>query len=910
MKRVAGWISLASPLTLLVMITVLVFVSEMVSMTVVYYLRPFSSDLAETLLDSTFLIILLGPAFYFFMFRPMILNINERIEHERELQQASELLENRVLERTADLLLANELLQSEITAREKTEDALTRSYEFSKTILNSMQDAISIIDVNSYRIIEVNSAFLAENGRTREEVIGKTCHEVTHDRADICTGPLDICPMKELLDTGKHVSVEHLHFDRHHHRKIYVEVSVSPVLDASGAVTKVVHVQRDITERKSAEQHLRESEERFRSLFDTSLDGIYWTDREGLFTLINQAGAEIFGHASPLEMIGKSALTYWISPADRERFVEKLQRDKVVKSYPMHARRTDGTIFELEATSRMLVDAQGNFAGVHGILRDVTERKHNEDASKKNHAELQELFTRVQLVKKEWELSMDCTDNMIILSDAEGKIKRCNRAVKELTGLEYPDILQQDWADLLNAHDLINDRMTDAVYGQSIELYHQPSGRWFMLNSYPYEDMAFGIQGTVLTLNDFTELRNMTEALEITNRVAEENNRKLHEALEGLTGLIQRVTQHKDFSTRFSNPNMVVCHEVMNCGKPDCPAYGSDDRRCWQTAGTFCGGKVQGMFAQKYENCSECSVYKLATSDPVYQIGENFNNMMHILEIQHQELENAYNELKIAQSQITQQEKMASIGQLAAGVAHEINNPTGFIMSNLGSLQRYMIKIGEFLKTQDEMIQDLPEAARSGLALKRKALKVDFILEDVVNLVKESLDGAERIKKIVQDLKSFSRVDDSEQKLADINAGLESTINIVWNELKYKAVVKKEYGEIPQTKCNLGQLNQVFMNMLVNAAHAIDKQGEITIRTWEEDGYIYASVSDTGSGIPADKLNRIFEPFYTTKEVGKGTGLGLSIAYEIMKKHQGEIRVESEVGKGTTFTVKIPVVEA
>ncbi|OGW22673.1 MAG: hypothetical protein A2077_07770 [Nitrospirae bacterium GWC2_46_6] len=167
----------------------------------------------------------------------------------------------------------------------------------------------------------------------------------------------------------------------------------------------------------------------------------------------------------------------------------------------------------------------------------------------------------------------------------------------------------------------------------------------------------------------------------------------------------------------------------------------------------------------------------------------------------------------------------------------------------------------------------------------------------------------ERIKKIVQDLKSFSRVDEAERKTANINEGIESTVNIVWNELKYKATVKKEYGDIPPIKCNAGQLNQVFMNILINAVHAIEEQGEIIIKTRHEDNNIFISISDTGSGIPADKINRIFEPFFTTKEVGKGTGLGLSIAYDIVKKHNGDIIVESEVGKGTTFTVRIPVVE-
>ena len=183
---------------------------------------------------------------------------------------------------------------------------------------------------------------------------------------------------------------------------------------------------------------------------------------------------------------------------------------------------------------------------------------------------------------------------------------------------------------------------------------------------------------------------------------------------------------------------------------------------------------------------------------------------MSILELKNRELENANSELKVVQNQFVQQEKMASIGQLAAGVAHEINNPTGFIMSNLGSLQKYVDRLLEFIRIQDEAVKRLPERNKEDVALQRKALKVDYITDDLRSLVKESLDGADRIKKIVQDLKSFSRVDEAEMEIADINAGIESTINIVWNELKYKATLIKEYGDLPQTKCNPGQLNQVL----------------------------------------------------------------------------------------------------
>lgn len=273
------------------------------------------------------------------------------------------------------------------------------------------------------------------------------------------------------------------------------------------------------------------------------------------------------------------------------------------------------------------------------------------------------------------------------------------------------------------------------------------------------------------------------------------------------------------------------------------------------------------------------------------------------------QLEKAYDDLKVAKIHAFQQEKLASIGQIAAGVAHEINNPTGFIMSNLGTLQKYAEKFKEFIRLQSEIIAALPSESRSGIDQQRKNLKIDYIADDLRSLVKESLEGAERIKKIVQDLKGFARADEDELQSADINAGLESTINIVYNELKYKATVHRNYGELPRTVCNIGQLNQVFMNLLVNAAHAIEKTGDIHITTWVENGSIKVTIEDSGTGIPEGNRDKIFEPFFTTKDVGKGTGLGLSIAHEIIKKHKGDIKLVSEVGKGTTFTISIPVIE-
>ena len=265
--------------------------------------------------------------------------------------------------------------------------------------------------------------------------------------------------------------------------------------------------------------------------------------------------------------------------------------------------------------------------------------------------------------------------------------------------------------------------------------------------------------------------------------------------------------------------------------------------------------------------------------------------------------------LKRGQAKLLHQEKMASIGQLAAGVAHEINNPIGFINSNLSTLGKYLPRIERFLALQSECIAaGAPPGKVESVRHQQASLKIDYIMKDLEDLVRESLEGAERVRSIVEDLKSFSRVDETECRQADLNECLRSTINIVRNEIKHKATLKKELGEIPRTRCYPQQLNQVFMNLLVNAAHAIEDRGVITVRSWEEDGNVCVSVADTGQGIPEANLGRIFEPFFTTKEVGKGTGLGLSITYDIVKKHNGEITVRSEPGKGTEVIVRIPVV--
>lgn len=272
-----------------------------------------------------------------------------------------------------------------------------------------------------------------------------------------------------------------------------------------------------------------------------------------------------------------------------------------------------------------------------------------------------------------------------------------------------------------------------------------------------------------------------------------------------------------------------------------------------------------------------------------------------VLEDDRRELELLLSKIEEAQQQLLQSEKMAAIGQLAAGVAHEINNPVGFVNSNLGSLKTYVNQLLTVISAYES--NDPAQITEA-----RQKADLDFLREDLPSLLSESQDGLSRVTKIVQDLKDFSRVDQADRQPSDLNAALESTLNVVANEIKYKAEVVLELGEIPLVDCVPAQINQVFMNLLVNAAQAIPERGKIIVRSGLENNHVWFEIEDTGKGMSAEIQQRIFEPFFTTKPVGQGTGLGLSISYDIIvKKHSGRMDVRSKPDQGTCFRLWLPL---
>ena len=685
-------------------------------------------------------------------------------------------------------------------------------------------------------------------------------------------------------------------------------------------------------------EKIKQSEEEYRTVVESALDGVCVISTDYRFKYVNEKLAEIQGYSRE-ELIWTDVRDY----LDEESKAMLEDRDdrrkrgiKLSPHFELNILRKDGKTRSAEISVRSIKDSKGNI-NIIVILKDITERKRAEAA-------LRESEIRFRLL-------VEHLKDALFLHDFDGRIIDANQHAceslgytrEELLGLSIQDV-DQDFVP--GKHKEKWDQLISGVPTTLERAHRRKDGTTFPI------EVRLGVfesgnRKLMLGLvRDITERKKAEEELNISRMHLVDAMDMAHiaywesdlearqfifddvfYALYGTTAKAEggyRMTM-KDYYERFVHPDDLPivrqsAAEALQAPGPE--SINQLEHRAIRRDGeiryflvrsrTFkdaSGNPIRGFGAnQDITERKQAEEALKKNQEELLEKNREIEASRRNLQLALEELERAYKELKASQAKILQQEKMASIGQLAAGVAHEINNPMAFVSSNLGTLDKYVHRMTEFIQTQSEVIASLQATeAIEGLKRKEKELKLDYITEDIKGLISESLEGSERVRKIVQGLKSFARVDEAEYKYTDMNECIESTINIVWNELKYKATLKKDYGNLPLTKCYPQQMNQVFMNLLINAVHAIEKQGEIAIQTREEDGKILVAISDTGRGIPKEQLSKIFEPFFTTKEVGKGTGLGLSITYEIVQKHNGEITVESEVGKGTTFTVRIPI---
>jgi two-component system NtrC family sensor kinase len=683
---------------------------------------------------------------------------------------------------------------TDITALKQMQLELEEKRSFTERLLDKTAIPIFVID-SDHRIIVWNSAMEELSGLPAKEMLGtrqqwkpfySQQRPVLADLV-ISGDPDELRSFYSQFRDSLHVELgvqSEGWFTMGDGKQYYLCFDAAPVQDKNGNTIAAIETLLDLTERKLAE----DKERKLSRAVDENPCSIVITNRDGKIEYVNKKFCELTGY-SWSEAIGQTPNILKSGDTAPEEYADMWRTISSGNTWhgEFHNRKKDGTLYWELASISPVMDKEGNITNFLAVKEDITERKQQEEELSNSREELQakhdqlsEIFLLVDQAKQEWEDTLDCISDLVLMCDRWGKIRRCNRPASALAKLPYDKIIGQNWMDLFSDIKL---HFRD-FNGEHGHLTDDTGERHFELSVFPLKQQGNNEEkGCVVNLHDTTKLLKMSEDLERTS-----------------------------------------------------------------------------------------------------------------------------GELHQAQMQVFQQEKMASVGQLAAGVAHEINNPMGFISSNLSTLGKYMDKINSFESSVSETVREIGNlGADEKIAELRKKMKIDYILDDTKNLLAESLDGAERVRRIVQDLKSFSRVDEAESKPASINECIDSTLNILRNEIKYVADVKLDYGDLPMLPCHPQQLNQVFMNIIANAAHSIEGHGEISIQTRLEENSIMIRISDNGKGIKQEHLAKIFEPFFTTKEVGKGTGLGLSISYDIVRKHGGELMVESEEGKGSKFTIRLPL---
>lgn len=626
-------------------------------------------------------------------------------------------------------------------------------------------------------------------------------------------------------------------------------------------------------------KYLKESEEHFREAFEQAAVGIAHVDLRGMITKVNQRFCEIVGYSKDeLYNLSFKNITHPDDIGQDLENIELLLENKICK-YSMEKRyiKKDGSEVWVNLTTTLLRDKHGNPSQFLGAVEDITKRKLAEDALEKSVAMIR--------------ATLESTSDGIMVTGLDGRIINYNQRFVNMWHLQNSSLcLEKDCCilDTLRTH-MIHPEKFDRYYyepahvdahNKNIEL-EISDGRVFELNCLPL--VASGkSDGIVWSFHDVTHQK---EAESVLERVINQYTTMIDS--------VPAVLFAKDKDLRYSVVNREFCAKANKdkesiIGKTAVDIYTKELAEHLSKLDHDVLTQNKAMINRE-EKLIEDGETRWISMTKVPLQGSNGETVG--LVGMYQDI----TEQRRSRDQLMQSDKLAAIGTLAAGVAHEINNPMGYISSNLNTMDRYAGILRQF-------IEDNCEADKDDLE------EIVEIIDDLKSAIGESIDGATRVKDIVADLKSFSRVDKAEETFSDINEGIKSTLNIVWNELKYHCKVETDFGDLPDIKCMPNQLNQVFLNLLINAGQAIKhKNGLIRICTYFDKNNIYISIKDNGEGISEKNLKKIFEPFYTTKEVGKGTGLGLSLVFDIIKKHNGDITVESEVSEGTEFVISLPL---
>ncbi|MDD4956858.1 MAG: PAS domain S-box protein [Candidatus Omnitrophica bacterium] len=714
-----------------------------------------------------------------------------------------------------------------------------------------------------------NKAFMEFVGKRKEEIIGKTVYEVSpREFAD----KYHEADQELVRDGGNQVyEAKVVHADGTERAVMFYKARYETYDRKQG----MVGVMLDITEAKKIEEALIEAKNFGDKMLRTSPSAIFTVDVNKRVITWNKRAEQITGYTMQ-EVIGKECLFFSKAPCVKVcgLFSDDVEKPVIMKEATI--RHKDGHTVYISKNADVLRDTNGEVVGGIEIFEDITERKRYE--------------TELRESKEKFQGVVDNIGVGVALIGPGMEVLTLNRKMKEW----FPDV---DPETKPICYQAFNRPPRDNICtycptcltfrdGERHEaISNTPRGDstiHYRIVTSPVKDDNGDVVAVIDMVEDITEKKKAEEYL----KTSEEQFRAMIErSVDGI------VILKKDGECVYANP---AAERLFKAA-----AYKMD--KYIHLPKELPDKSVETSIERSDGDKLECElIYTRITWRRTAGI------LVVIRDI---------GERKEVERKTIQTEKLASIGQIAAGVAHEINNPISFIGSNLTVLSTYVHDITGMVREMIELenavkerSEEKIEAAIKSVDEKRENIDLDYIAKDVTDLIMESNTGIERIKKIVYDLKTFSRPSRENLELVSLNEVIDGVINIVWNEIKYKAELIKEYGQLPSVKCDVQQMGQVFINLLVNAGHAIEARGAIVVRTYARGSSVVAEVVDSGRGIDPEVIEKVFEPFFSTKEKGEGTGLGLSITHGIIKKHNGTIDVESEPGKGTCFRITLPAV--
>jgi two-component system, NtrC family, sensor kinase len=784
-------------------------------------------------------------------------------------------------------------IYQDITGRKRIEAELRDSENRFRTAFEDAPYGMCMTDLKG-SFLHANSALCRMLGYSAEELMCGAWQAITHPD-DLERSRQIALQFSKGVDTTLEIKKRYLHKQG---KVVWGHAKISVVKDGPGQPSYYITQIEDITERKRAD----EAQAFLASLVESSREAIIGMNPEGMVMSWNRGATELYGY-SPEEMIGKSLATLIPPdcPLQLPQFLEKMHRREIMSNHETYRIRKDGRRVDVSLSISPVLDATREITGLVSIARDITERKQAEHALVSSEEKFRQLAENISEVF--W-----------MVSPASPGVLYVSPAYEHVWGRSCESLHRdpKSWAESIHPDDLqkaleINQKQMRGEKVDSTYRIRTPDGheKWIRDRAFPVRDSSGQLTRIVGVAEDISARKLAEEGL----RASEERYRELFENASDLVYTF-------DLNLRITSLNRLAEQTT---------GYSRDEALLMnlrQLLDTQQRERLERAIAQLLARHAPTKIELDIRAKDGRRVKLEVNPRLIYREgrpVGIQAIARDITGRDAAEVELRQAQKLESVGRLASGIAHEINTPIQFVGDNVRFLQDSFGELQSVLKKFRELCKST-NAMHSGPQFASELDRItaesdpDYLLKEIPRAIGQTLEGVERVVTIVRAMKEFAHPESKGVAPADLNKALWNTLTVARNELKYVAEVETDFGELPPVVCNVSDMNQVFLNLFVNAAHAIadvvkdsGKKGKIRVSTSLKDATAVIAISDTGTGIPESIRDRIFDPFFTTKEVGRGTGQGLAIARSVVDRHKGSLTFESEVGQGTCFYVRLPI---